>query len=484
MRGATSVSTKRRVAIALAAALVVVLVFVAATSGIKRPGVPSGDVVIVDGVKGGTVTQAQYDRALQQAAARLGAAELPPPSDPQFQQIQNEAMQGLLLALWAEGEAADRGLEVTDADVQSQLDQIQMGFKTPDEFAKVVRQSKFCSDEEVANKTPPEQCEDVKRQARLIALQDKLTAVFSPPMATVSEGDARDFYDNNLSSFQMPASRDVRVILNEDKAQVDKAKSELDGLAPDASGFDAAWKKAAATYSQDQASKDSGGLLQGLVQGQGDPQLEAEAFKAPVGELVGPFKTDRGFYLIDVVSDTPASTQPFDQAAPAIQQQLAAARSQSGQTELQNDFVNKWRRRTVCAPEVTMQLCSNYTPPSPEQIPGQPAQPMPPPVLSSAPIEPGTATFSIDGTTPTGLPQSPQSFTPPPQAAAGAGQSIPLGPDGQPVVPSGGTTGAPPGHRRPAADRRSACHGRTPGRRAPGHRRPLSPSPRGDSNER
>jgi foldase protein PrsA len=434
-------STKRNVAIALGAALVIVLVFVATSSGLSRPGVPEGDVAIVDGVDNGSVSQEQYDRALEQSAARLGLKEVPPTDDPQYVQLKDETMQGLLLAIWAEGEAADRGLEVTETDVQNELDQIRESFKTEKEFARVVEESKFCSDEEIEAGTPPAECEDVLRQARLLALQRKLSDAFTSN-PTVTEDDAREFYDSNLESFETPATRDVRVILNEDEATVEKAKAELEGLTPDSPEFEKAWRDAALEYSQDQASKDRGGLLEGLVEGQGDPQLEAEAFSAPVGELVGPFETDRGFYLIQVVGETEATTQSFEEAQPVIEQQLVAARQQAEQAQLQSDFVTKWTRRTNCDESVAMQFCSGFVPPEAEPIPGQPALPEPPPVVSTAPIEPGTATFSIDGTTQTGLPQAPQ--TPAAEQPTGLPEdAIPVGPDGAPVVPPTGTGAAP-----------------------------------------
>ena len=164
-------SKKRVVAAVLALALVIVVGLVAATSGIARPGIPADAVAIVDDIDDGTVTRDDYDRGLEQSAARLGLKEVPPPSDPQFAQINDETMQGLLLAIWAEGEAADRGIEVTDTDVQAELDDIKKSFKDEAEFAKVVQQSKFCTEEEIANNTPPDQCVDVINQARLLALQ-------------------------------------------------------------------------------------------------------------------------------------------------------------------------------------------------------------------------------------------------------------------------------------------------------------------------
>ena len=424
---------KRVLAIVLALALIIVIALVAATSGLGHPGIPSGSVAVVDGVDNGDVTRDDYDRALEQSAARLGLQEVPPPSDPQYAQINDETMQGLLLAIWAEGEVKDRGIEVTDADVQAELDDIQKGFKNEAEFAKVVKQSKFCTDEELANDTPPIECADVVNQGRLLALQRKLSDAFAVD-PQISDSEVEDFYEANKSSFETPATRTARVILNEDQKQVEAAKAELEGLSPDDPDFEKKWQAAAKKYSQDQASKDRGGLLEGLVEGQGDPQLDEQVFGATVGELVGPFKTDRGYYLVEVTEETPASTQPLEDAADAIKQQLVSARQQALQTEIQNDFIVKWQRQTKCIDEVMMQFCSGYVAPEAETVPGQPEAAKPAAVNSSSPIEPGTATLSIDGTTTPGLPQGPKvppSATPTPTGLPEG--AIPVGPDGAPV---------------------------------------------------
>jgi foldase protein PrsA len=434
---ALSASKKRIVAIVLALTLVIVIALVAATRGLGHPGIPGDAVAVVDGVDNGVVTHDAYEHALDQSIARLGLKDVPPPTDPQFAQINDETMQGLLLAIWAEGEASDRGIEITDDDVQTELDSISKSFKTEEEFAKVAQQSKFCTQEEIDSKTPPEQCVDVQNQARLLALERKLSDAFQPKV-TVSDADAQDFYDANLSSFQTPATRSVRVILNEDPKQVAAAQAELDGLSLDDPDFAKTWQAAAKKYSQDQASKDRGGLLEGLVQGQGDPQLDEQVFSAPVDELTGPFDTDRGTYLIQVVDDKPEKTQSFDDSKDAIKQQLQSSREQAAAAEVQNDFIAKWQRRTSCIEAVMMQFCSGFVPPAPAAVPGQPAQPTPAPVNSSSPIEPGTATLSIDGNTTPGLPQSPKVPLTPAAAAAGAA-GLPPG-----AVPTGApTTGAP-----------------------------------------
>lgn len=443
MAGA-SPSTKRNVIVGLTVGLVAAIVIAAITIGIGRPGVPDGAVAVVDGVDDGEVSQERFDRSLEQSAARLGLDEPPPPDDPQFEQIKDETMQGLLLEIWAEGEAENRGIEVTETDVQGELDQITQSFGSKKEFARVVEQSKFCTEEELDSGTEPIECADVQRQGRLLALQRKLAEAFSV-QPEIADSEVERFYDANVAAFERPTSRDVRVILNEDEAEVEKAKSELEGVSPeDGEAFEDAWRSAARKYSQDQASKDRGGLLEGVVEGQGDPQLDEEVFAAPEGELVGPFETDRGFYLIQVVEVTEASTQSLEEASEGIRQQLAAARQQAAEAEIQNDFIVKWTARTVCDEEVAMSFCSNFVAQALTDVPpGTPAQPEPAAVLSTAPIEPGTAELSVDGSTQTGLPQGPKVPQPEQQDAGGLPpDAVPIGPDGAPA-PGGGAPPAP-----------------------------------------
>lgn len=419
---------KTRLAILLALILTGAVVLVGATSGLGKPGLPDGDAAVVDGVDNGNITQEQVDSAIQQAAAQSGLQKPPAPNDPQYQALHDQALQSLILGKWVEGEAADRGITVTQQDIDDELEQIKkQSFKNEAEFDKFVKQSGYSE-------------EDVQEQVKLTVLRDRLEQeVVKEP--TVTDDEIEKFYEANIDSFKQPETRDVRVILNSSQEQADKAKQALEQ-----DDSDANWKKVAKQYSQDATSKDRGGLLEGLAEGQGDPQLETQAFSASEGELVGPFKTDRGYYVIEVTKVTPASTQPLDQAKSSIQQQLVSARQQQIANDFQSDFTDKWTAQTICAEGQEIDLCSNYVAP---EAPPTPGQPSPPAVISRNPIEPGSSTITPDGTPQTGLPQGPRPAGGDDAAAtqlpAGAVQ---LGPNGQPATgaptTAPPTTGAPP----------------------------------------
>ncbi|MEZ5155387.1 MAG: peptidyl-prolyl cis-trans isomerase [Solirubrobacterales bacterium] len=413
-------SRKRNLAIVLALILVGAIVLVAATSGLGQPGLPEGDVAYVDDIDDGAITQDDLDSALAQAAAQSGIPKVPAPNNPQYDSLVQQAMQSLILAKWVKGEAADRGITVSQEDIDAELKRIkEQSFSSEKEFQDFVKQSKFSP-------------EDVQEQVELTLLRDKLEQqVVKEP--DISDDEIEKFYDVNVESFTQPASRDVRVILNSSQAKAEQAKQALE-----ADDSDKSWEQVAKKYSQDQASKDRGGLLEGLTEGQGDPQLEEQAFSASEGEIVGPFKTDRGYYVIEVTAVNPEQVQPLSEAKAAIQQQLASAKQQQIASDFQTDFVDKWTPRTVCAPEETIELCSNYVAPEPVPTPGQPA---PPAVISRQPIEPGTSTLSLDGSPQQGLPQGPQPPATNPEAQPQPG-AVPLGPNGAPT--GAAPTGAAP----------------------------------------
>ena len=155
--------------------------------------------------------------------------------------------------------------------------------------------------------------------------------------------------------------------------------------------------------------------------------------------------------MIEVSAINPETTQSLADSSSAIEQQLVSSKQQQIATDFQSDFVDKWTPRTVCAPDETIELCSNFVAP---ETPTAPGQPTPPAVISRQPIEPGTSTISIDGSAQQGAPPGTAAAADEERRGAGAAGAVPLGPNGAP-------TGAPPGTTAPP-DRRSARHDAPP----------------------
>ncbi len=423
--------SKRTAAILFAVLLVGVIVLVAATSGIGKPSLPNDDAVaFVEEAPDGEVTQEQFDAALEQAAARQQVPEVPAPGTPQYDLLQETAMADLLLARWVNGEASELGIEVTDREIDEELETIVNDqFGGQKEFDKFLTQSKFTE-------------EDARERVRLQLLSQRIQEdVLGTEPPDIPDDEVADFYEENIQEFETPETRDVRTLLNPDEA---KAQQAFDQLSEDNSP--ANWKKVTKELSTDEATAALGGLRQGVVEGQNEPALDDAIFLSTEGTVVGPIETEAGFYVLQVDAITPASTQPLDdQTKQQIEQTLASQEQQAAAAAYQADFLSKWRLRTVCADDFTIDRCGN-APPAPDACAGDdegedagvdpatgaPIAGCPAFVPSTRPVPPSSA----GETGATGLPQGPQGLAP----------AAPAIPTGTPTVPPGA---APPGTAPP-----------------------------------
>jgi foldase protein PrsA len=420
-------------AVVLAAALVITFAGYAIGRGLGAPDIPSDAVAVVDDAPNGTITTANFEAGLKQAAARQGVNKVPKPSDPQYESLRDSAMSDLLLSRWVRGEAEERGITVSDTEVTSRLEQIKkQQFKSEQQFQQFLDQAGF---------TP----QDARERVELQLLSGRIQAEILPEKPSVSQGQVESFYKANISQFQQPETRDVRQIFNQDKAKVEQAKTLL-------SKDDSAqsWEQVAARLSADPATKDNGGLREGVTRGQSEAVSEEAIFSAPQGQLVGPVKGQDGYYLIEVEKITPPATTPLSSVSKQIEQQLSQGAQQDVATSFQTSFTAKWTSRSFCASGYVMNRCANYTS-SDACVGDDPGEQGDVDktgcvafVTSTAPLEPGHATV-FPGQAPQGLAQGP--------IRPVSGQSNVIGPSGAPqapgAVPPGGTAAPPGGTAQP-----------------------------------
>jgi parvulin-like peptidyl-prolyl isomerase len=408
---------KRNVAIALGAFLVILIVGFAVAQGIGDDN-PSDDAVAV--VDGDEISQEDFDTAMLQAAKRQGLQQAPTEDNPQFTVIRDQALGDLFDIAWIQGEAEDRGIEVTDTEIQDQLQQVKnQSFKTEREYQAFLRRSGFTQ-------------EDVNLRIELQVLSTKIQEQVAEDAGEVSTEDAEKYYEANTATFQQPPQRDVRVIVNRDQAKIDQAQAQLE-----ADDSDANWKQVASEFSTDPTSRNQGGLKRSVTAGTLPQEVDSQVFEAEEGELIGPIETPTGTYLAQVVSASDETTQPFDEVSEQIVQQLSGQRQQEFFADFLTDYREKWINVTVCAEDFLNERCDNFDGVVAECTDEQAAQTgCPPPVLSISPAGPGTI---LPFAPPSGQPQRPH---PPGEDAA-----APAVPGGIP----GGIPGAVPGAAPPGA---------------------------------
>ncbi len=402
------------------------------------PSVPEGAVAIVEDAPDGEITDEEFQQNLLQAAFNLQLRELPAEDDPQFEQVEQSALSNSIQSRWVRGEAEERGITVDEREVDQAFQQI-----IDEQLGGQKGYEQFLRTSEVDGE-PAFDEEAVRAVAELTAISDKLqTEAIPDETPDVPEEDVELFYEANAEQFETPETRDVRVVLNPDVAEIDAAIEEL-GTDPTPEDWDAV----AEQYSTDEATKSQGGLRRDVAEGQNEPALDEAIFSAEPGEVVGPIEGESGSYVIQVEEVTEAATTPLEDVRDQIVQTLQQGISQQAITDFRDNFIAKWTARTFCRDDVLVDLCANAAPP-PDPCPADdegereaadPAvldQGCPAPALPRSVVNPGTGAV-FPGEQLAVLPQGP---------------AKPAGSD--PAGRAAGRVAAGPG-RRPAPDRRAA----------------------------
>lgn len=421
---------KRFALISFAVLLGGLFIGLALAEGLGPPSVPSGDVAVIEDAPSdiGTVTQEEFDTSLAQQSAQAGEKSLPKEGSAKYEELKNAAMTELLEQAWLRGEAEELGILVTPKQVSTELAQIKKeNFSAPGSYQEFLKNSSF---------TPA----DVERRVEVQVLSNQIRELISGRGGQASKAEIEEYYEEEKEGqFTTPASRDVRVIINKDKAEVEKAKEALEKDSSPAS-----WNKVAAKYSSDPSTKGKGGLQTGVPEEFLKGELKKAVFETPTNQLTGPIKNTGSYLLVEVVKLNPEKVQNLSE----VRSQISTTLTQQNQEQAFTDFIagyqSKWRSRTFCASDFSeVQNCSNYdgdphpssaVPACYEAEPEVPAAECPAPVTQAVPALPGTVTPNQPQGEP--FPQRPR-----PQEAGTTG----IPPEGGAAPPTGAPpTGAPP----------------------------------------
>jgi parvulin-like peptidyl-prolyl isomerase len=406
----------------------VLFVGYAVAEGLSSPGVPSGYVAVVEEVPEdlGRISQEQFDRAFAQQVAQAKLKKTPEPGSNKYEELKDAALGELLDQIWIEGQAEEFGVNVTDKQVEDELVTIkQQNFPSDGAYEKFLEESKFTQ-------------EDVDARVRLQLLSTQVQELVNSQTPPPSKAEIEDYYEaEKAAQFTTKESRDVRTIINKDKAKVEAAKRLLEkDSSPDN------WKKVAAKYSIDPTSKKKGGLQEGISEEFVKGPLRAAIFDSATGELAGPVEYQTNYILVEVVKLNPEKVQTLKEVQAQISSTLTQEKQQEFFSEFVTDYQTRWEQRTICAEGYVTERCSNYAgdgrpanapPACYEENPKTPAKECPAPVTPTSPALPGTITEAKPKGEP--FPQRPR-----PEASAEQGEEVPTGaPPGTP--PPAGATG-------------------------------------------
>ena len=257
----------------------------------------------------------------------------------EYESLRDQVLQLLISSRWLEGEASDRGISVSEAEVEKAFDlQRKQSFPKDGAFERFLRSSGQTE-------------QDVLLRVRLDLLSTKVQQHASRGKDRITDEQVVRYYRANKPRFGQPERRDLRIVLTESRAKAERARSALI-----AGG---SWKSVVKQYSIDPASRREGGRLRDVAEGQRERALDAAVFTAATGRITGPVGTRFGYYLFEVTNVTRASRQTLEQAKPMIAQILAAESRQKALDGFLAEFRDKWRARTECREGYETQDCRN-----------------------------------------------------------------------------------------------------------------------------
>jgi len=302
--------------------------------------VPDGAVATVDGT---VIAKSELDELMTVARKSYESRDqdFPKAGTPEYQSVQTQYVAFLVQREQFRKEAEDRGIEVTDADVDAELEQLV--------------KDRFDGDRKKLDEAIEGQGFGLEtfRETALEAsvLSDKLFEAVTKDVE-VTDADILLYYTQNQTQYSTPESRDVRHILIAEKKGDDvdfaASKAEADRIyAALRNGADfAALAKA---DSDDPGSKDQGGKLT-IRRGETVPPFDKTAFGLERGELSRPVKTTFGYHVIEALTAVrPATTRKLEEVEDEIRQQLLQQRKNEAMTEWVEDLGKRYDGKVTYA---------------------------------------------------------------------------------------------------------------------------------------
>jgi len=196
----------------------------------------------------------------------------------------------------------------------------------------------------------------------------------------VSDDELKAQYQRDIQQYQVPNRVKVEHILlmtvGKTDAEIAEIKQKAEDVLKQAKKPGAKFEDLAKKYSEDPGTKDKGGDLGWVTQGQTVKEFETTAFTLPKGSISDLVKTEYGFHIIKVLDKETAHTKPFeevkdsikaplmlskaDQAAGSVADKLSSAIRQSNKVTL-DDLAKQYHlsvgeTRSVSATDAVIEL--------------------------------------------------------------------------------------------------------------------------------
>ncbi len=165
--------------------------------------------------------------------------------------------------------------------------------------------------------------------------------------AQISDDELRLQYQQNIQQYQLPNRVHVEHILlmtvGKTDAEVEEIRQKAEDVLKQAKKG-AKFEDLAKKYSEDPGTKDKGGDLGWITQGQTVPEFEKTAFGLEKGRISDLVKTQYGFHIIKVLDKENAHTKPFEEVKDSIKTPLLLSKADKQASDLADQLSAAIRR--------------------------------------------------------------------------------------------------------------------------------------------
>jgi len=262
-------------------------------------------------VNGSVITKTEFDAEMSRVSQRIKAAGQTP-STSQMEEIRKEVLKTLIDRELLLQESTKNKITVDDSLVAEQIEALKKRFPDEGKYKEWLIQMGF-SEEQLKSR--------IKEDMGMKQLVDKEVV----DKITVTEKEAKEYYDNNPGSFSQAESVRASHILIGFGEKVDasskeaarKKIEEIEGRLKKGEDFAALAKE----FSECPSSKMEGDLGY-FERGRMAPSFEEAAFALEPGTVSGIVETQFGYHLIKTVDKKAATTIPYSDISEKLQQYL------------------------------------------------------------------------------------------------------------------------------------------------------------------
>ena len=280
---------------------------------------------------GGKFSQEIYEKLLQQQGMTPIMFEMRVRQELAVQQLRHPYAETAFLS----NSTVERFIKIYDQ--QREVSQVRFA---PDQYLSQVKLDsaavKAYYDSHRAEFALPEQ---VRLEYAVLSVDDLA------PQMSVSDDEAKRFFDENAKRFQDPEERQASHILigvpaNASAEVRNAARKKVDQVYQEAKQNPTKFADLAKKYSQDPGSAEQGGDLGMFGRGAMVKPFEEAVFQMKVGDLREPVQSDFGYHIIKLTGIKPAKGKSFEQAKNEITLELKRQKAGKKFAEVAEIFSN------------------------------------------------------------------------------------------------------------------------------------------------